>query len=124
MHLRDQVVARLRADGMTLTPKPLSHTASEFYAMQYDRKADPNAPFWKRKAKPVTETETDAADLSEEMSDTPESPPEHAETIEAEEAPASAEPTRADTIGPEPASAEPAPETGDTPKPPTPGIVH
>lgn len=53
LHLRDAVVERLRTLGMTLTPKPLTHTASEFYAMQYDRKADPNAPFWKRKKKPV-----------------------------------------------------------------------
>lgn len=51
LHLRDQVVERLRMSGMTLTPKPLTHTAHEFYAMQYDRKADPNAPFWKRKPK-------------------------------------------------------------------------
>ncbi|MEL6415712.1 MAG: hypothetical protein AAFQ15_12310, partial [Pseudomonadota bacterium] len=41
LHLRDEVVAYLRAEGMTLTPKPLTHTAHEFYSMQYDRKADP-----------------------------------------------------------------------------------
>lgn len=51
LHLRDQVVERLRRDGMTLTPKPLTYTASEYFAKQYDRKADPNAPFWKRKKK-------------------------------------------------------------------------
>ncbi|MEL7031039.1 MAG: hypothetical protein AAGL97_00415 [Pseudomonadota bacterium] len=51
LHLRDQVVERLRQDGMTLTPKPLTYTASEYFAKQYDRKADPNAPFWKRKKK-------------------------------------------------------------------------
>lgn len=57
LHLRDQVVERLRQDGMTLTPKPLTYTASEYFAKQYDRKADPNAPFWKRKKKeaPVEE---------------------------------------------------------------------
>ena len=51
LHLRDQVVKYLRSEGMILTPKPLTHTAHEFYTMQYDRKADPNAPFWKRKPK-------------------------------------------------------------------------
>ena len=53
LHLRDQVVERLRRNGMTLTPKPLTYTASEYFAKQYDRKADPNAPFWKRKKKVV-----------------------------------------------------------------------
>ncbi|MEM9938517.1 MAG: hypothetical protein AAF768_06700 [Pseudomonadota bacterium] len=54
IHLRDAVVERLRLYGMTLTPKPLTHTAHEYFSMQYDRKADPNAPFWKRKKpKPV-----------------------------------------------------------------------
>lgn len=62
LHLRDQVVERLRSGGMKLTPKPLTHTAHEFYAKRYDRKADPRAPFWTRKAKieatvdPVTDT--------------------------------------------------------------------
>ena len=59
LHLRDAVVERLRELGMTLTPRPLTHTASEFYAMQYDRKADPNAPFWKRKPKPEPEPEVE-----------------------------------------------------------------
>lgn len=49
MHLRDQVVERLRIYGMPLTPKPLTHTAHEFYSMQYDRYADPRSPFGKRK---------------------------------------------------------------------------
>ncbi len=48
LHLRDEVVERLRQYGMTLTPAPLTHTASEYYAMQYDRKADPRAPFGRR----------------------------------------------------------------------------
>ena len=48
-HLRDAVVERLRSDGMALTPKPLSHTASQYYAKRYHRKSDPNAPFWRRK---------------------------------------------------------------------------
>ena len=60
MHLRDQVVERLRSNGMTLTPKPLTYTASEYFAKQYDRKADPNAPFWKRKPKPLPVAEVEA----------------------------------------------------------------
>lgn len=100
LHLRDQVVDRLRALGMTLTPKPLTHTASEFYAMQYDRKADPNAPFWKRKPKPVPV-------------ETPE------EVVEAEPetdlAPPEAEPAvAAPEIAPEP---EAAPEIAAEPEP-------
>ncbi|MEM1150464.1 MAG: hypothetical protein AAF714_11510 [Pseudomonadota bacterium] len=55
IHLRDAVVERLRTLGMTLTPRPLTHTAHEYYSMQYDRKADPRAPMWRRKqAKPET----------------------------------------------------------------------
>ena len=50
MFLRDEVVERLRAYGLHLTPRPLSHTAAEYYSMQYDRKADLNAPFWRRKS--------------------------------------------------------------------------
>lgn len=57
MHLRDAVVEMLRTYGMTLTPKPLSYTASEYYAKLYDRKADPNAPFWKRKIKKPEDVE-------------------------------------------------------------------
>jgi len=55
MHLRDEVVECLRTYGMALTPKPLTYTANEYYAKLYDRKADPNAPFWKRKIKPKAE---------------------------------------------------------------------
>ncbi len=64
MHLRDAVVEMLRTYGMTLTPKPLTYTASEYYAKLYDRKADPNAPFWKRKLKPKD------AELAAELADT------------------------------------------------------
>lgn len=53
MYLRDEVVERLRQYGMTLTPRPLTHTAAEYYAKRYDRKADRNAPMWKRKVKPA-----------------------------------------------------------------------
>ncbi len=50
MHLRDEVVRRLRAYGMTLTPQPLSHTAHEYYSLRYDRNADPHGPFGHRRA--------------------------------------------------------------------------
>ncbi|MEO0465703.1 MAG: hypothetical protein AAF216_04105 [Pseudomonadota bacterium] len=53
MYLRDEVVERLRQYGMILTPRPLTHTAAEFYAKRYDRKADRNAPMWTRKEKPA-----------------------------------------------------------------------
>ncbi|MEO1965212.1 hypothetical protein [Hyphomonas sp.] len=49
MYLRDEVVERLRAYGLHLTPKPLTHTAHEYYSMHYDRKADIHAPFGRRK---------------------------------------------------------------------------
>ncbi len=39
MHLRDEVVERLRSYGVTLTPRPLTHTAWEYYSMRYDRHA-------------------------------------------------------------------------------------
>jgi hypothetical protein len=43
MHLRDEVVERLRMYGLELTPRPLTHTAWEYYNMQYDRHADRRA---------------------------------------------------------------------------------
>ncbi|MEM8617966.1 MAG: hypothetical protein AAGF20_13660 [Pseudomonadota bacterium] len=52
IHLRDEVVERLRSFGMTLTPKPLTHSASEYYAKRYRRKADPNGPFGQRRSAP------------------------------------------------------------------------
>ena len=57
MHLRDTVVARLRAYGMKLTPKPLSHTANEYWSMQYDRQADPRGVFGARRPKKVKPAE-------------------------------------------------------------------
>lgn len=48
-NLRDEVVKHLRDDGMTLTPKPLNLTASEYWSRRYDRYADPRGPFGKRK---------------------------------------------------------------------------
>ena len=134
LHLRDQVVERLRQDGMMLTPKPLTYTASEYYAKLYDRKADPNAPFWKRKAKPVSEDapeEVSAEALEEVQEQTPaETVEEAAGPTEAEAAPEStashpdgeassqqAEPTSVEPV-------EPSVEAAETDKPQTPGIVH
>lgn len=51
MHLRDEVVERLRQYGMHLTPRPLTHTAHEYYSLRYDRKADPHGPMWRRSKK-------------------------------------------------------------------------
>ena len=62
MHLRDTVVERLRMYGMKLTPKPLSHTAHEYWSMQYDRQADPRGVFGARRQprpeKPATDVDT------------------------------------------------------------------
>ena len=66
LHLRDEVVEALRTYGMTLTPKPLTYTASQYYAKLYDRMADPNAPFWKRKqVESVPEEVADAVEPTE-----------------------------------------------------------
>ncbi|MEO1029072.1 MAG: hypothetical protein AAFX02_08460 [Pseudomonadota bacterium] len=54
-NLRDEVIQRLRDRGMTLTPKPLNLTASEYWARRYDRYADPRAPFGRRKPKAMPE---------------------------------------------------------------------
>lgn len=48
MHLRDEVVERLRSFGLVLTPRPLTHTAWEYYSMRYDRRAAPG-PFGLRR---------------------------------------------------------------------------
>lgn len=47
-HLRDDVVERLRTYGMDLKPRPLTHTAHEYFSLRYDRYADPHAPFGRR----------------------------------------------------------------------------
>lgn len=92
LHLRDAVVERLRAMGMTLTPKPLDHTAHEYFSKRYDRKADPNAPFWKRKQpKPVEEAAEAPAEAVEQTVPEP-------------------------VVEPAP-NAEPAPEPASTPEP-------
>jgi len=50
MHLRDEVVERLRLYGLELTPRPLTMTAWEYYSMQYDRHADERGPLGRRRA--------------------------------------------------------------------------
>lgn len=51
MHLRDEVVERLRMYGLELTPRPLTHTAWEYYNMSYDRHAGRNARAEQRRAR-------------------------------------------------------------------------
>jgi len=69
MHLRDEVVERLRMYGLALTPKPLTHTAWEYYNMHYDRHADVHGPLGRRrekKAEEAEEAEDDAEPATEE----------------------------------------------------------
>ncbi|MEM7638893.1 MAG: hypothetical protein AAF269_07500 [Pseudomonadota bacterium] len=119
LHLRDQVVERLRRDGMTLTPKPLTYTASEYFAKQYDRKADPNAPFWKRKKKkePVEEAAAAAVVAETVIADEPVAP---AETI-VETSPAVTEtvetPTPPETVDLVETAATPEPTPSAQPEP-------
>ena len=85
MHLRDEVVERLRQYGLHLTPRPLTHTAHEYYSMRYDRQADPHAPFWKRKPKTeevmaVVGVDEASEYIDEEFEDTYEAAPEMAES--------------------------------------------
>jgi hypothetical protein len=128
LHLRDQVVERLRGAGMTLTPKPLTHTAHEFYSMRYDRKADPNAPFWKRKPKPAPEPEVSeieaAAEANVEAPAPAETPPVSDPALASPAEPAPSDPQ---TVASENAGTEAVETSSETPpavKPQTPGIVH
>ena len=120
LHLRDQVVERLRQDGMTLTPKPLTYTASEYYAKLYDRKADPNAAFWKRKAKPVVEKA--AEDVEDTTPQTETDVPVEPASAVPEVEPTSTQPEQP-SVDPVDQSVE-ATETAETDKPQTPGVVH
>lgn len=128
LHLRDQVVERLRRDGMTLTPKPLTYTASEYFAKQYDRKADPNAPFWKRKKKkdPVEETAAAAVVAEAVIADEPvasaetivETLPDVTETVETPPPPETVDPVET-AAAPEPTPSpqpEPAPDVTSEPE--------
>lgn len=70
LHLRDAVVDRLRQYGMVLTPKPLTHTAYEYWSMRYDRSKD-RGVFGARRVKQDEagegEPETDTGDGSAAM---------------------------------------------------------
>jgi hypothetical protein len=57
MHLRDEVVERLRMYGLELTPKPLTHTAWEYYNMSYDRHAERDARAEQRRARQAEKAE-------------------------------------------------------------------
>jgi len=126
LHLRDQVVERLRTDGMALTPKPLTYTASEYYAKLYDRKSDPNAPFWKRKTAVADEAETQelaetvAEPAPEPVAET--APASAPETIAEPQAPTGAEASAPQTEAP--AAPEAPTDAAPGVKPQTPGIVH
>ena len=67
MYLRDEVVERLRAYGLDLTPQPLTHTAHEYYNMQYDRQADIHGPLGRRKPPKAVEDD----DIADEDDDEP-----------------------------------------------------
>lgn len=139
LHLRDQVVERLRSHGMTLTPKPLTYTASEYFAMQYDRKADRNAPFWTRKVKPVGAEDVETI-VDEELIETAEietapepeyepetaveAAPEYAPEVEAEASYVDDAPVSEPSSSVEPEAPEPGSEPMAGTKPQTPGIVH
>lgn len=68
MHLRDEVVERLRMYGLELTPKPLTHTAWEYYSMQYDRHADVRGPLGRRR---IQDDAEDAAETGDETEAAP-----------------------------------------------------
>lgn len=140
LHLRDLVVEHLRGAGMTLTPKPLTHTAHEYFSKRYDRKADPNAPFWKRKPKAVPavveaaeEAEIESEVAAAEPAPEPQAPVEAAPEMPPEapieppvETPAELPQSAADPVAEpaiEPSPLEPQADSGADPKPPTPGSV-
>ncbi|MFN3313489.1 MAG: hypothetical protein ACK46Q_08480 [Hyphomonas sp.] len=67
MHLRDEVVERLRMYGLTLTPRPLTHTAFEYYSMQYDRYADRRGPLGLRRQQDDEETEAETEVMEDQV---------------------------------------------------------
>ncbi len=64
MHLRDEVVERLRMYGLELTPKPLTHTAWEYYNMTYDRHAHRQGPL--RRHREVAEKDEVEAEVEDD----------------------------------------------------------
>ncbi|WP_158085676.1 hypothetical protein [Henriciella aquimarina] len=116
--LRDAVVENLRSNGMILTPKPLTLSAHEYYARQYDRQADPRGVFGKRRirketpaAAAVAMTEADAGDNAEEATPEPVAAP---ETVPVETAEA-AEETQKEEAAASTDTAWPATQTSATP---------
>ena len=69
MHLRDEVVERLRQYGMPLTPKPLTHSAYEYWSLRYDRQKDPRGVFGARKIKSELDEETAEAVVKEAVAE-------------------------------------------------------
>lgn len=66
MHLRDEVVERLRSYGLKLSPRPLTHTAHEYYSLRYDRHADKRGPFGRRRDQDEDIAEEEAETFSSE----------------------------------------------------------
>ncbi len=58
IHIRDEVVERLRQYGLHLTPRPLTMTAYEYYSMRYDRHADRRGPMGRRRERKIESAET------------------------------------------------------------------
>ncbi len=134
MHLRDEVVERLRMYGLELTPKPLTHTAWEYYSMNYDRDADRQGPLGQRREKVVQEDEAEeneAGDAQDEARPRglfgfrrkPAAEPvqtyETGEVVEEDPAPAPVPEAFTEPAAAEPAIAEPEPEpetAGQEPK--------
>ena len=130
MHLRDEVVERLRMYGLELTPRPLTHTAWEYYNMTYDRHADRREREARRAEKADPEEVAEAAPEEDKprglfgFRKKPAADPEQTYEVEevAEEVVApEPEPAPAPVYAapePEPVTADPVPETSDSePKP-------
>lgn len=136
MHLRDEVVERLRMYGLELTPRPLTHTAWEYYNMSYDRHADRREREARRAAEKAVEEEVVEEEAQDEdkprglfgFRKKPVAAPEPsyeaedvAEEIAAPEPAPAPAPAPAPVYAapePEPVAADPLPETSGTePKP-------
>lgn len=133
MHLRDEVVERLRMYGLSLTPRPLTHTAFEYYSMQYDRHADRRGPLGLRRKQEAEDPEAEvaetqrkgvlfgllggkkAAEAEAEDADYDEGAPEEMAETRSEPPPAIVPATAPAVAGPPPAppvTPEPAPPAG------------
>ena len=137
IHWPDEVVERLRMYGLELTPKPLTHTAWEYYNMNYDRHADRRERDARRAAETAVEEEVVEEAQDEDkprglfgFRKKPVAAPEQSYEVEgvaeevvvpepvAEPAPAPAPAPVYAAPEPEPVAADPVPETSGTePKP-------